>query len=91
MVVVMLTASIVLLAACGASAAAAACNAKLLKACVPALTTGVTPTGECCSNVKAQQSCLCQFAKNPAYARYVGSPNTRRTIAACGVAPLHCS
>ncbi|GJN30056.1 hypothetical protein PR202_gb18332 [Eleusine coracana subsp. coracana] len=88
--VMMLTTSIVLLAGV-ATSAAASCNTKLLKSCVPALTTGVTPTAECCSNVKAQQSCLCQFAKNPAYARYVGSPNTRRTIAACGVSPLHCS
>ncbi|KAL6847548.1 hypothetical protein ACP4OV_022574 [Aristida adscensionis] len=40
--------------------------------------------------MRAQQGCLCEFAKNPKYARYVGSPNTRRTIAACGVASPHC-
>ncbi|KAL6659960.1 hypothetical protein ACP70R_002082 [Stipagrostis hirtigluma subsp. patula] len=84
-VVVVLAA--LLVAAGGASAAT--CNASELRSCVPALTTGVTPTAACCAGMRAQQGCLCEFAKNPKYGRYLG-PNARRMLAACAISLPRC-
>ncbi|TVU48641.1 hypothetical protein EJB05_08282, partial [Eragrostis curvula] len=82
---------VVLVVAAGSGAASAAsCNAGSLAACVPAITSGTSPTAGCCSNLKAQQSCFCQFAKNPAYGRYINSPNARRTVASCGLSVPRC-
>ncbi|CAN6296845.1 unnamed protein product [Urochloa humidicola] len=79
---------LVLMAAGGASAAT--CNAGQLSVCLPAITSGSKPSSGCCSGLKAQQGCFCQFAKNPAVGRYVSSPNARKTLAACGVAVPRC-
>ncbi|KAF0932867.1 hypothetical protein E2562_012190 [Oryza meyeriana var. granulata] len=40
--------------------------------------------------LRAQQGCFCQFAKNPAYARYINSPNARKAVASCGIALPSC-
>ncbi|XP_002466001.1 non-specific lipid-transfer protein 2P [Sorghum bicolor] len=72
------------------TASAASCNAGQLTVCASAMLSGAAPSAACCSNLKAQQGCLCQFAKNPAYARYVNSPNARKTVASCGVALPRC-
>ncbi|CAN6302600.1 unnamed protein product [Urochloa humidicola] len=79
---------LVLMAAGGASAAT--CNAGQLSVCLPAITSGSKPSAGCCSGLKAQQGCFCQFVKNPAVGRYVSSPNARKTLAACGVAVPRC-
>ncbi|KAL6648930.1 hypothetical protein ACP70R_013154 [Stipagrostis hirtigluma subsp. patula] len=85
--VVVVLAAALLVAAGGASAAT--CNASELRACVPALTTGVAPTAACCAGMRAQKGCLCEFAKNPKYGRYLG-PNARRTLAACAISLPRC-
>ncbi|KAM3198359.1 hypothetical protein ACQJBY_073483 [Aegilops geniculata] len=73
-----------------ASAAAAPCNAGLLAACASPVMTGSKPSAACCSNLRAQQGCFCQFAKNPIYGRYIQSPYTRQTVSTCGIALPHC-
>lgn len=80
--------AVVLAMASGASAAS--CNAGTLATCVSAITGGGKPSAACCSNLHAQQGCFCQFAKNPAYGRYINSPNARKTVAACGLALPRC-
>ncbi|CAM0870982.1 unnamed protein product [Alopecurus aequalis] len=70
--------------------ARAACDASQLAVCLPAITTGRKPAPACCTNLKAQQGCLCQYAKDPNYGRYITSPNTRKTLASCGLAVPQC-
>ncbi|XP_062209582.1 non-specific lipid-transfer protein 2P-like [Phragmites australis] len=81
---------VVLVAASAGWASAASCNAGQLAACAPAISSGATPTAACCANLRAQQGCFCQFARNPTYGRYVSSPNARRTVASCGITLPRC-
>ncbi|CAA7059738.1 unnamed protein product [Microthlaspi erraticum] len=68
----------------------AACDARQLQPCLAAITGGGQPSDDCCAKLKDQQSCLCGFAKNPAFAQYISSPNSRKVLAACGVAYPSC-
>lgn len=61
----------------------AACDAKQLQPCLAAITGGGQPSGDCCAKLKEQQPCLCGFSKNPAFAQYVSSPNSRKVLSAC--------
>jgi curli biogenesis system outer membrane secretion channel CsgG len=91
MAAVALVAVLVVLAATAAeTASAASCNAGQLAACAPAITAGARPSASCCSNLKAQQGCFCQFVKNPTYGRYINSPNARKVVASCGVSVPRC-
>ncbi|XP_018445078.1 non-specific lipid-transfer protein 2 [Raphanus sativus] len=67
------------------TAVGAACDAKQLQPCLAAITGGGQPSGDCCAKLKEQQPCLCGFAKNPAFAQYISSPNSRKLLSACGV------
>ncbi|KAJ0256088.1 AAI domain-containing protein [Hirschfeldia incana] len=67
------------------TAVGAACDAKQLQPCLAAITGGGQPSGDCCAKLKEQQTCLCGFAKNPAFAQYISSPNSRKLLSACGV------
>uniref|UniRef100_A0A0D3HFE6 Bifunctional inhibitor/plant lipid transfer protein/seed storage helical domain-containing protein n=1 Tax=Oryza barthii TaxID=65489 RepID=A0A0D3HFE6_9ORYZ len=51
---------------------------------------GTVPSASCCSSLKAQQGCFCQYAKDPMYASYINSTNARKMIAACGIPLPNC-
>ncbi|KAK1695222.1 hypothetical protein QYE76_011919 [Lolium multiflorum] len=69
-----------------ASAAAdQTCDVGKLIDCGPAIIGGTPPSDACCSNLKAQKGCFCQYAKDPAYSGYIDSPNARKTLASCGI------
>jgi hypothetical protein len=71
-------------------ASAQGCNAGSLAVCATAILVGAAPSGACCSNLRAQQGCFCQYARNPAYSGYINSPNSRKALASCGIAIPHC-
>lgn len=71
-------------------ASAQGCNASSLVVCAGPIISGSAPSAACCSNLRAQRGCFCQFARNPAYGSYVNSPNARKTLAACNVAVPRC-
>ncbi|XP_015690608.1 non-specific lipid-transfer protein 2-like [Oryza brachyantha] len=81
---------VVVVAACRCSDAAVPCNAGQLTVCAGAIAGGAKPTAACCSSLRAQQGCFCQFAKDPRYGRYVNSPNARRAVTSCGIAVPRC-
>ena len=68
----------------------AACDASQLAVCLSAITGGAPPTPGCCENLKAQQGCFCQYAKDPALGKYISSPHARETLQSCGLAVPHC-
>ena len=83
--------ALVAVAATSASGASAQqCNASQLAVCATAVISGSAPTASCCSNLRAQQPCFCQYARNPAYSSYINSPNARRTLSSCGIAIPSC-
>ncbi|WVZ55148.1 hypothetical protein U9M48_005848 [Paspalum notatum var. saurae] len=83
-------AALLLLAVMTPAASAATCDLSQLSPCAPALFNGAAATASCCSSLRAQQSCFCQYAKNPAYARYISSPNARKIISSCGLSVPRC-
>jgi hypothetical protein len=52
----------------------AQCNAGHLVLCAAAIIGGAAPSASCYENLRAQQGCFCQYARNPAYRRYIDSP-----------------
>ncbi|CAN6310542.1 unnamed protein product [Urochloa humidicola] len=88
-VAVALALALVAAAAMG-GAAAQQCDAGGLAVCAPAIIGGSAPTAACCSSLRGQQGCFCQYARNPAYGRYINSPNARSTLTSCGIAIPRC-
>ncbi|KQJ97366.1 non-specific lipid-transfer protein 2 [Brachypodium distachyon] len=88
--VVAMALALAVLMALASGATAAQCNAGQLIVCAPAIIGGAAPTAACCSNLRAQQGCFCEFARNPAYASYIKSQTARKAIAACRVALPRC-
>ncbi|XP_010475550.1 PREDICTED: probable non-specific lipid-transfer protein AKCS9 [Camelina sativa] len=60
-----------------------ACVVTDLQVCLPALETGRPPSTECCRNLKKQQSCLCDYMKNPSIDKYLKP--ARKVFHACGM------
>nr|CAH69202.1 type 2 non specific lipid transfer protein precursor [Triticum aestivum]CAH69203.1 type 2 non specific lipid transfer protein precursor [Triticum aestivum] len=87
-VAALMLALVVLAAAPGG--AHAACRASQLAVCASAILSGAKPSGECCGNLRAQQGCFCQYAKDPTYGQYIRSPHARDTLTSCGLAVPHC-
>ncbi|CAL4934264.1 unnamed protein product [Urochloa decumbens] len=82
--------ALALVAAAMGGASAQQCNAGELAVCAPAIIGGAAPTAGCCSNLRSQEGCFCQYARNPAYSRYINSPNARSTLKSCGIAIPSC-
>ncbi|KAL1207027.1 Non-specific lipid-transfer protein 2 [Cardamine amara subsp. amara] len=64
---------------------AQSCVVTDLMPCLPAMTTGGPPSGECCDKMNEQKPCLCGYIKNPALSTYVSSPNALKVLEACKV------
>nr|TKW01852.1 hypothetical protein SEVIR_8G206800v2 [Setaria viridis] len=73
-----------------AAAAAAACNPGQLTPCAgPALFGGAVPAA-CCAQLRAQQACLCGYARSPNYGSYIRSPKAARLFAVCRLPMPRC-
>uniref|UniRef100_A0A0E0L5D6 Bifunctional inhibitor/plant lipid transfer protein/seed storage helical domain-containing protein n=1 Tax=Oryza punctata TaxID=4537 RepID=A0A0E0L5D6_ORYPU len=81
---------VVLCAAAAAPGAEAACDALQLSPCAGAIIGNAAPSASCCSRMKEQQPCLCQYARDPNLQRYVNSPNGKKVLAACHVPVPSC-
>ncbi|KAJ7943110.1 non-specific lipid-transfer protein 2-like [Quillaja saponaria] len=66
------------------SMAAVNCNPLELSSCASAMTTSNPPTAVCCSKLKEQRPCLCQYLKDPKLQKLVNSPNAKKVAATCG-------
>ncbi|XP_052158421.1 non-specific lipid-transfer protein 2P-like [Oryza glaberrima] len=75
---------VALVLAAGA-ADAAGCNPSALSPCMSAIMLGAAPSPGCCVQLRAQQPCLCQYARDPSYRSYVTSPSAQRAVKACNV------
>ncbi|KAJ0771012.1 putative bifunctional inhibitor/plant lipid transfer protein/seed storage helical [Helianthus annuus] len=59
------------------------CDPSQLLPCLKSITYGIPPPPMCCSKLKQQKSCMCGYIKNPKFAKYVKSPNAKKTMKAC--------
>ncbi|KAL6973570.1 hypothetical protein U1Q18_027755 [Sarracenia purpurea var. burkii] len=69
---------------------AATCNPTELNPCLDAITSGATPSKLCCSKIKEQTPCLCQYFRNPSLKPYVNSPNAKKLLSTCSVSLPKC-
>ncbi|XVF84752.1 hypothetical protein PTKIN_Ptkin17bG0064100 [Pterospermum kingtungense] len=66
------------------SMAAITCNALQLSPCATAITSSTPPSPLCCSKLKEQRPCLCNYVKDPNLQKLVNSPNARKVATICG-------
>ncbi|KAI3735895.1 hypothetical protein L6452_15418 [Arctium lappa] len=64
---------------------AVTCTATELAPCASAIFSSSPPSQQCCSKIKEQRPCLCQYLKNPSLRGYVSSPNAKKVATTCGV------
>ncbi|XP_057809421.1 non-specific lipid-transfer protein 2-like [Salvia miltiorrhiza] len=76
---------VVVMAALAHETAAVSCIPTELLPCLAAISSGGAPSAECCSKLKEQQPCFCQYIKNPQYRPYIDTPNAKKVAAACDV------
>ncbi|KAL8250891.1 hypothetical protein R6Q59_034584 [Mikania micrantha] len=69
---------------------AATCNPQELLPCAGSISSGAQPSASCCTKLKAQQPCLCGYAKNASLRQYFNSPNAKKVASACGVPVPKC-
>nr|WOE53365.1 non-specific lipid-transfer protein type 2 [Citrullus colocynthis] len=60
------------------------CSPLQLSSCVSAITSAVPPSKLCCSKIKEQKPCLCNYMQNPTLKKFVASPNARKVANTCG-------
>jgi hypothetical protein len=85
LLVALLAASAVVLMVAPAGAQAATCSAMQLTPCAGAIIGNAEPSSACCSRLKAQQPCMCQYARDPNLKQYVDSANGKKVMATCKV------
>ncbi|KAI0488919.1 hypothetical protein KFK09_028758 [Dendrobium nobile] len=66
------------------------CSPSQLSSCAGPILNGTPPSSTCCSNLKAQQPCFCQYRNNPALSPYINSPNARKVATYCNVSIPSC-
>ncbi|KAJ6676986.1 BIFUNCTIONAL INHIBITOR/LIPID-TRANSFER PROTEIN/SEED STORAGE 2S ALBUMIN SUPERFAMILY PROTEIN [Salix viminalis] len=63
---------------------AVTCSPAQLSPCVSAITSSTPPSKLCCSKIKEQRPCLCQYLKNPNLQKFINTPNARKVASTCG-------
>ncbi|XP_057809420.1 non-specific lipid-transfer protein 2-like [Salvia miltiorrhiza] len=82
---------VVVMAALAHETVAVTCNPMELMPCFGPITTGAAPTTQCCTNLKAQQPCFCQYKNDPEFKDYIDSANAKKLAATCKVTiPTDC-
>ncbi|EOA15675.1 hypothetical protein CARUB_v10006242mg [Capsella rubella] len=61
----------------------ATCAVEDLQVCKSAVTTESPPSMECCAKLKEEQSCICDYLKDPSVSQYITA--AKRVLAACDI------
>lgn len=61
----------------------AACAVTDLAPCLPAVQGGSPPSTDCCTKLKDNQSCFCDYLKDPLVGPYMSA--AKKVLTACGV------
>ncbi|ERN17260.1 hypothetical protein AMTRI_Chr12g268960 [Amborella trichopoda] len=59
------------------------CNVSYLSPCIGAIYKAQAPSPTCCSRLKEQQPCLCQYIANPQFRSIVNSDNAKKVAQTC--------
>ncbi|XP_021909394.1 non-specific lipid-transfer protein 2-like [Carica papaya] len=63
---------------------AVTCTPTQLSSCVSAITSSSPPTKLCCTKIREQRPCLCQYMKNQTLRKFINTPNAKRVAKTCG-------
>ncbi|KAI4319212.1 hypothetical protein MLD38_032839 [Melastoma candidum] len=63
---------------------AVTCAPTELSSCASAIVSSTPPSKLCCTKIREQKPCLCQYLKNPTLKRFVSSPNAKKVASTCG-------
>ncbi|XP_071691547.1 non-specific lipid-transfer protein 2 [Rutidosis leptorrhynchoides] len=66
-------------------ATAVTCQVTQLAPCAAAISSSSAPSKQCCTKIREQKPCLCNYMKNPNLKAYVSSPNAKKVATTCGV------
>jgi hypothetical protein len=81
---------LVLVVVAGAAVATPDCDPnEVVSVCDKAISGGMAPSASCCSTLREQQLCLCEYLNQPGFASYFNTPNSLKTIKSCGVPIPH--
>ncbi|WCJ21924.1 Bifunctional inhibitor/lipid-transfer protein/seed storage 2S albumin superfamily protein [Euphorbia peplus] len=69
---------------------AVTCSPTELSSCVSAITSSSPPSKLCCTKIKEQKPCLCQYFRNPNLKKFIDTPNARKVAATCKTAFPKC-
>lgn len=61
------------------------CQPTELSPCAGSIIGGTKPTPTCCTKLKEQKPCFCQYLKDPNLKKYISSPNAKKVSQACNV------
>ncbi|KAF7011670.1 hypothetical protein CFC21_025953 [Triticum aestivum] len=81
---------VIVVVVAGAMAIEPQCPPKKLLPCNPAVKKVKEPSALCCSNLRAQEGCLCLYLHDPRYQRYFGGADAGKTITSCGIPLPYC-
>ncbi|KAM0049893.1 putative bifunctional inhibitor/plant lipid transfer protein/seed storage helical [Helianthus debilis subsp. tardiflorus] len=81
---------LVMILAGSQAAMAVTCQVTQLAPCAAAISSSSPPSQQCCTKLKEQRPCLCQYMKNPSLKAYVSSPNAKKVSKTCGVPVPKC-
>ncbi|KAK6925336.1 Bifunctional inhibitor/plant lipid transfer protein/seed storage helical domain [Dillenia turbinata] len=70
---------------------AVTCSVSELQPCVGAITYSTPPSNDCCTKLKQQKPCFCQYLKDPNLKKFVNNPNAKKVASTCGVSYPKCS
>ncbi|XP_042498831.1 non-specific lipid-transfer protein 2-like [Macadamia integrifolia] len=79
-----LSVMLVLLLAEAQVSMAVTCKPTELASCASAIMSATPPSKLCCSKIKEQKPCLCNYLKDPNLKKFVSSPNARKVANTCG-------
>ncbi|KAE8726718.1 Non-specific lipid-transfer protein 2 [Hibiscus syriacus] len=71
-------------------AEAVTCDVSELSPCMEAIMSPKPPSKTCCSKLKEQKPCFCQYLKNPTIKMFVDTPKAKGIASSCGVEYPRC-
>ncbi|KAL7132440.1 hypothetical protein ABFS83_12G074600 [Erythranthe nasuta] len=75
----------------GVARAQVSCNPVQLNPCASAIFTSSQPSAACCTAIRQQIPCLCQYQANPTLQGFINSPAAIKISTSCGVPfPTNC-
>lgn len=81
---------VLLLGEANVSVDAAICNPRDLNVCSAAFSSNSRPPPACCTKIKEQKPCYCQYIKDPSIGPLLRSPNAVRVARQCRVVFPRC-